>query len=159
MSKFPDVRIATPADRDGVLALARMLHSENGMFPLDEGSMIDVVDRSIAPSRHGVRDGIMGVIGEEGRPLRSCICIVVHNLWYTKQVCADELFNFVHPNYRRSDYGKQMVEFAKASADAWDLPLVIGVLSTNRTKAKVEMYRRMLPEAGAYFVYKPKKAG
>ncbi len=158
MSKFSDVRIAVEADRPAILSLCRLLHEENGIFPLHEPAVDAILDRALMPSRGGVRDAIVGIVGGNDNP-RGCICVAVHNLWYTKAICADELFNFVHPDHRRSNYAKQMIEFAKASADAWGLPLLIGVLSTERTKAKTGLYDRLLPEAGKYYLYRPNNNG
>jgi hypothetical protein len=33
------------------------------------------------------------------------------------------------------------------------MPLVIGVISNIRTEAKIKLYERRLPKAGAFFVY------
>lgn len=152
MAKFPDVRLAVEADRADILGLCRMLHDENGMFPLRIEAVEDVIDRWL---RRDFRDpAIIGVVGSQGS-LSGVICIAIHTLWYTTEPCCDELFNFVHPAHRKSNYAQQQIEFAKTCAEVFEMPLMIGVLSSYRTAAKVRLYQRLLPKAGEYFVYSP----
>ena len=52
---------------------------------------------------------------------------------------------------------RKFCDFAKATSDRLGLPLVIGVLSDDRTVAKVRTYQKVFgPPAGAFFVYRPK---
>jgi RPA family protein len=47
-----------------------------------------------------------------------------------------------------------MIAFGKRCSDEINIPLVIGVVSNERTKAKMDLYRRQLGEpCGGYFVY------
>lgn len=155
MSLFPDVRLAVEKDRDQILHLCRTLHEENGIFPLDESKIVNVLDRAFNENIPE-RDAIIGVIGNDNE-LFGCIGIAMHSLWYTyrENQCLDELWNIVHPNYRKSNYAKQMILFAKYVADKLRIPLLIGVLSNERTEAKVRLYESLLPNSGAYFVYDP----
>jgi len=157
MSRFTDVRLATEADRAGILDLCRMLHEENGIFPLRISKVEEVLDRAFR--RDAVDPAFVGVVGGHD-DLRGCVCIAIHSFWYADDSakCCDELFNFVHPEHRRSDYAKQQIEFAKEIANVWGLPLMVGILSNKRTEAKVRLYERMLPKVGAYFVYYPNAA-
>jgi len=151
---YPDVRLATESDRGGVLDLCRMLHEENGIFPLKIERVEDVLDRAI---RHDTANpAFVGVIGD--KQIKGCVAIAIHSFWYTdsETPCCDELWNFVHPDHRRSDYAKQQIRFAMDVSEVWGLPLMIGVLSLDkRTEAKVRLYERLLRKAGAYFVHFP----
>jgi hypothetical protein len=64
---------------------------------------------------------------------------------------------FIHPDYRTAKGGRarKLCHFAKETADTLDLPLMIGVLSDQRTEAKVRMYEREFGKpSGAFFLYK-----
>jgi len=47
-----------------------------------------------------------------------------------------------------------LCDFAKKVSDTIGLPLVIGVLSNQRTKGKIKLYERQFGEqSGAFFLY------
>jgi len=141
------VRIAGPEDQDAVLAFFKLMHEENGIFEWDEEKTQDFIDRSTS-RRHGV----VGIIdGENG--LEGMICLIPDQLWYSSQWFLNEIFNFVHPDYRRSTRAKSLISFAKNISDEMELPLIIGVVSNYRTEAKVKLYERQFPKAGAFFLY------
>ena len=63
---------------------------------------------------------------------------------------------FVHPDFRNVGGGRarKLCEFSKKVADELEMPLIIGVLSNNRTQSKIKMYERVFGEpAGAFFLY------
>lgn len=94
------------------------------------------------------------MIGAPGEALRGMIFMTIGQLWYSDQWVLEELFSYVPPEFRRSDYAKDLIDFAKKQADELSLKLMIGILSNERTEAKVRLYTRKLgPPAGAYFVY------
>lgn len=144
-----EVRIATRADESDVLELCRLLELENAVFPLSEKKVLEKLrqafDRKLA---------ICGVIGEP-KNLRGSIYLEIGAPWYSDRFGLFELWNFVHPDHRKSDYAKMLIDFAKRCSDTIDhLPLQIGIFSNERTEAKVRLYRRRLGEpAGAFFIY------
>lgn len=148
----PDVRTATLADEDGIMALCRANHAENGAHPFNEVHTRSQIRRVLS----GQDGGVIGVVGEEGA-LRACICILLDRVWYSDQHQLLELFNFVHPDHRRSTYAKQLLLFARRCADETGLDLTIGVLSDTRMEAKVRLYTRVFPKAGEFFVYQPER--
>jgi GNAT superfamily N-acetyltransferase len=83
--------------------------------------------------------------------------LLIDQVWFSDDKQILELVNFVHPEHRRSNYAKTLVEYAKHCSDATGLDLTIGVLSNVRMEAKVKLYERQLPKAGAFFVYSPKR--
>ena len=148
------VRWADRRDEQRVMDLCHLLHKENGLFDMDEDSVRGMLRK--AWNRDG---GIVGVIGAPDKPLEGAICLCLEQMWYSKQWHLGELFNYVHPDHRRSDHAKALIEFAKASAEKLKVPLIIGIISNHRTEAKVRLYERRLPKAGAFFVYNTATAG
>ena len=143
------VRLATPADEDGIMSMCRELHAENGPHPLDEDKLRDMLRRAF--DRQG---GIVAVIGPPD-DLRGCIYLSLEPVWFSQDYQLSELFNFVRPEHRRSGYAKALILYAKQCADALGIDLMIGVLSNIRMEAKVRLYGRLVPKAGEFFVYRP----
>lgn len=138
--------------------MLRLLWAENAMFPISDRKVQFYLDRllnpkSIAPTDMGPR-GFIGVIGPVGA-LEGCIMLTVGSVWYSEEFSLDEHFNFVDPAHRQSDHAKALISFAKHCADKVGIKLVIGVLSTKRTAAKVRLYERQLTPAGSFFVHPP----
>lgn len=150
MTQASVVRLATPADEAELLKLCRLLHEENGLFPMEDDMVLETIQKGINKT-----GGVIGVIGAPNN-LEGMICMEVGNFWYSRQPHLMELFNFVHPDHRRSNHAKALIEFAKKCAGE-DVRLVIGIISNERTKAKIKLYERQLgPQAGAFFVYPPR---
>lgn len=146
-TKPQDVRLAVPDDRPGLVDLTAMLHGENGLFSLS------LKKRDALLDRYYNRDcAIIGVVGEVGAPVAS-IYLSLTQPEYTDDYALVEVWNFVHPDHRRSTYARQLIAYAKHLADEMKLPLCIGILSNTRTEAKVRLYEQLLDRAGAYFIY------
>ena len=147
MSGASAVRTAVPADEAGIMSLCRLLHEENGPFPLDEAKVSFMLRRAWA------KDHVLVlVIGPVGAPV-ACLALHVGDVWYSSSVLLEEIFNFVHPDHRRSSHARTLIEAAKAVSDDMRLPLMIGVISNERTEAKVRLYRRLLTPSGAFFLH------
>lgn len=142
------VEIAKPEDRDEVERLCMGVHTENGLLPLSEKRMRNILDGAF--NRDG---GIIGVIRDDNKPVAG-ILLQIEQIYYTEAWCLTELFNFVDPNHRRSNYARSLIMFAERCADDLKIPLIIGILSDHRTEAKVRLYEQVLgPRSGAYWVY------
>lgn len=148
------VRLATRADEPDVMRLLHLMHAEGGMGRLDEGSAREMFDRAF--DRKG---GIIGAIDCDGK-MCAMIYLLITRWWYTLDNHLEELFNFVHPDYRHTNYAISMIDFAKKCSDdlskiaEFHIPLVIGVLTSKRMAAKVRMYRKSLGyPSGAVFVH------
>ncbi len=145
--EVPRVRLAKPDDEDEIMRICIMLHQENGIFSMDEQKVRDKVRECLYQ-----RGGIMGVVGEPGR-IEAVICLTLGQAWYSSDWSLEEHFAFVLPNHRRSENAKELVVFAKGCARELKLPLMIGILSNERTEAKVRLYQRQLgAPAGAFFL-------
>lgn len=152
MSYPSRVRLATAADKEEVMKLCRQLHGENGLMPMNEEKLSTQLE--IALQKKG---GFLGIIGAPGK-LEGVIFLIVSTYWYSNHPHLEELFLYVVPDCRRMKVAEQLMEFAKWCSDESGLPLIIGVMSTIRTKGKVRLYQRVFSEpAGSFFVHKPTK--
>lgn len=142
------VRLGTFSDEEEVMQLCRELHKENALLGMNENKVREVMRGAFAQKM-----GIIGLIGEPGK-LEAAIYLTFGKFWYSDSDHLEELFNYVRPAYRRSTNAKDLIQFAKKCAEDVGLPLVIGVLSNERTEAKVKLYERQLKKpAGAFFIY------
>lgn len=136
--------------------MLRLLWSENAMFPISDRKVQYYLDRLLHPETIAMDDagprGFIGVIGPLNA-IEACIMLTVGSVWYSEEITLDEHFNFVDPGHRQSSHAKALISFAKHCADKIGIRLVIGVLSTKRTAAKVRLYERQLTPAGAFFVH------
>lgn len=144
------VRKARLSDRGAILAICEQNWSENGQFGLSMRKVEKMVDRAFS------NDGcIIGTVGRDR--IEGIIMLLISQFWYTDDWCLEETMNYVLPEYRRSTHAKDMISFAKRCSDEIGIPLVIGVVSNERTKAKIELYRRQLGDpCGGYFLYAKK---
>lgn len=163
MSGSSVVRPAVAADMDEVWRLFRMHHEENALFPLCESKVQYYLDRILNPSVISPNDtgprGLIGVIGPVGA-LEGMIMLVLGSAWYTEKITMDDCTNFVDPLHRRSDHAKSLISYAKYLVDCVrrsdpTFCMTLGIVSTERTAAKIRLYSRQLEPAGAYFVYPP----
>jgi hypothetical protein len=149
----PHVRVATPAEVDGVMKLALMGCEENQFMQHNPVLVLQDVWAALNMDK-----GIVGVIGPVGGELEGAVLLRIGNIWYSDQPHVEERAIFVHPAYRSARGGRaaRLAEFSMDVADKLDLPLTIGVLSNHRTEAKVRLYSRVLGKpAGAYWIYWP----
>jgi hypothetical protein len=143
------VRKAKPEDRDTILHICTRNHDENGQFKLAMPKVEEMIDRAF-----GKRDAIIGVVGKDR--IEGLIMMLITQFWYTNDWCLEEVMNYVLPEYRRSTHAKDMISFAKRCSNEIGIPLVIGVVANERTKAKIELYRRQLGDpVGGYFIHRP----
>lgn len=144
----PDVRLATMEDIPELFRLVKMGCEEDGKTPIDEIKVIDGL------KKHFDKQGVLiGVIGDRGGELKASICLAVTEYWFSSNKHLQEMGLYVSPEHRRSNFAKQLMSFAKQSADALGLELMIGVMSNERTEAKVRLYERQFRKIGAFFAY------
>lgn len=144
------VRKAIKADEPTILEICRQNHAENGQFSLSMTKVEQMVMRAFDGS-----GAIIGTVGAPGR-IEGAILLLIAQFWYTDDWCLEEIFNYVRPEYRRSTHAKDMIKFGMRCSDELELKLVIGVAANERTKAKMELYRRQLGDpVGGYFIHQP----
>lgn len=144
------VRVATPDEVHDVMAGAMEACTENGFVNVNQVKLLGQIWDAL-----NLNNGIVGVIGEPGK-LEGGILLRVTEMWYSDDRILEEKALFIHPEYRNAKGGRarRLCEFAKRAADQLEIPLLIGVLSNNRTVAKIRMYERQFGEpSGAFFLY------
>lgn len=158
------VRPAAPADEAEMWRLFKLHHAENALFPISDRKVQFLLDRVLHPAQIETDDcgprGIAGVIGSPGA-LEGAIMLVLGSAWYTDQIGVDDCMNFVDPAHRCSEHAKALIAYAKNMVDVIrdgghpDFKMIVGVVSTKRTAAKIRLYSRQLEPVGAYFMYPP----
>ncbi len=96
------------------------------------------------------------LIGPEDGPLEAAALLRVEEPWYSEDLALVERGIYVHPYYRhkKGRRAHMLIEACKRTSDELDLPLLIGVLSNQRTAGKTRLYGRQLGEpAGVFFLY------
>ena len=151
MDTVPTVRTGVPADIDNVMALALDGAKENGFLQFNPAKILQEVWSALNRDH-----GLCGVIGPVGQPLEAAVLIRTGMMWYSDEPVLEEKAIFVHPEFRKAAIGRArlLTDFSKKAADGLGMPLIIGVLSTKRTAAKIRLYERQFgPSTGAFFMY------
>jgi hypothetical protein len=145
------VRYGDQKDIYGMMQLAELCTQENGLL---QPSMMKIFGEIWASLNND--HGLVGVIGTPGQPLEAAILLRIDTMPYSDENVLAERAIFVHPDFRSAKGGRasRLCEFAKHTSDALDLPLLIGVLSSERAAGKVRLYERHFGEpSGAYWLY------
>lgn len=150
------VRVAKPADHQEIWRLFLQGHRENGQFSLAPEKVDWFLNRALHPELipawdTGVR-GAIGVIGDVGK-LEGLAFVTISNHWYSHDLHLEELIVYVDPECRHSHHARALIKWMKEQSDRTCLKLMTGVISNIRTQAKVDLYGRMLPKAGEFFLY------
>lgn len=153
MFNMTDVKVRTgvPEDVDGMMHLALAACEENGLTRPSPPKLLNEIWAGLNRDH-----GIVGVIGPVGGRLEAAILLRTEALWYSEDMTLVERAVFVDPAFRGAKIGRarMLCEFAKTAAEGLDMPLVIGIISSDRAKGKVALYQRIFgPEQGAYWVY------
>ncbi|HEY1244161.1 MAG TPA: GNAT family N-acetyltransferase [Hyphomicrobiaceae bacterium] len=148
----PGVRLAEKKDEGEIFALLCLLHAENGFFSMNRDKVIAGIQW--ATERKG---GIIYVI-DEGPRVVATLGMMITSEWYSDEEYLHERWNYVHPDYRRSDYAQKLLNQAMWAHEWFKLrgksmPFFCGINSLRRTEAKIRMYARVMPCIGAYFAY------
>lgn len=150
------IRKATPIDAPEIWRMFLQLHRENGLFSIAPAKVTSFLDRALHPERipnwdTGPRAQI-GVIGPPGR-LEAVAFVLISCFWYSEEYHLEELLVFVDPECRKSRHAIACVTWMKGLADQLKIPLLTGIISKERTAAKIRLYDRMLPRIGAFYFY------
>jgi len=146
------VRVAGKEDEGEIFALLLMMHAEMGMFSLNRDKVLEGIQ--CGTERRG---GMIYVTEENNRVVATLGMIVVTD-WYSDDKYMLERWNFVHPEYRRSDHARRLLEQAKWTHERFKLagslmPFQCGINSFDRTEAKIRLYARHMPCIGAFFMW------
>jgi hypothetical protein len=149
LEEDPVVRVGTPNDFKDVMDLALMGSAENGFVRPDARKLANEVWPAL--NQHF---GIMGVIGAPDKP-EGAVLLRIQQLWYSADWIVEERAIFVHPDFRaaKGKRARKLIQFSKEFSEKMNLPLLIGVLSNQRTQGKIRLYTRMFGEpSGAYWL-------
>lgn len=145
---LPRVRVAVEADFPQLMLLCKSLHEENGVSNVDWPGVAAKIMQGLAQDQ-----AMIGVIGEIGA-IEAAIYLEISTFWYSTDIMLQELFAFVLPAYRRSDNAKALIEFGKGCTHRFSVPWLIGIISNQRTQAKIRLYsRRLGAPSGAFFLF------
>lgn len=147
------VRVGTPADFDRMMDFLRETHAENGMAPMSESRVRPVLQCALAQWR-----GIIGIVDGNDGSVAAAVGLLVGKWWYSEEEHLEDIFTYVREPYRHMKMARPLLDFSKRAAKELKMPLLMGVLSNERTKAKVALFERKLPMAGALFLYRPEGA-
>ena len=149
-----DVRYAMPEDVHKMMDIGMMAARENGVGETDTMKLLQVVWRGVTHDR-----AIAGVIEGPTGQLEGVTLLLVEEQGHSRDPILVEQTVYVHPDFRsaRGARAAKLVEFNKAVAVRMDLPLLIGILSNERTKAKIRLYERLFGEpSGEYWLFNSK---
>lgn len=151
MSEDIGVKVATPFDVHDMMDLALAACEENGFANPNPIKLL----QEIWSALH-LKDGLVGIIRGEGTVIEGAILLRIGTMWYSDDKILEEKAIFIHPDFRSAKGGRarRLCEFSKQTADRLGIPLIIGVLSNDRTEAKVRLYERQFGKpSGAFFLY------
>lgn len=147
------VRVGQPADFDAMMTFLRDAHAENGMAPIAEDRVAPVLQCALAQWR-----GIVGIVDAPDNRVAASVGLLIGKWWYSHEEHLEDIFTFVREDFRHMKMATPLLDFAKRAARNLEMPLLMGVLSNERTQAKVRLFERKLPIAGALFLYRPEHA-
>lgn len=144
------IRVAQPEDIHELMDVAMSACSENGFINPNVNKLLEQIWSAV-----NLDNGIVGAIGEPGK-IEGAVLLRLTDMWYSDDKVLEEKGIFILPQFRVAKGGRarRLCEFAKRAAEMLDVPLLIGVLSNDRTEAKVRLYERQFGKpTGAFFLY------
>ena len=157
MSEDLSIRIGSPEDVDSIMELALSACDENGFIEPNPTRLLGEIWPAL-----NFDHGLVGVIGKVGEPAEGAVLLRIGQMWYSNHHVLEEKAIFIHPDYRSAKGGRarRLCQFSKKVSDELGVPLIIGVLSNNRTEAKVKLYQRQFgAPSGAFFLYNARTGG
>lgn len=151
-----NVRLALPSDEEALLPILMLAAAENAVMPM---SQMRVQEMIINATRRGAHPlctghGVMGIIdGPKG--IEGIISLTLARLPYTEKHHLEDICNYVHPECRKSNHAKDLLQFAKWIAETMKMPLFIGILTAKRLEAKRKFYQRLVKEVGSIYIHNP----
>jgi hypothetical protein len=151
------VRVGTPEDVHAVMEIALSACEENGFVDPNPQKLLGEIWPAL-----NLDKGLIGIIGSPGEKAEGAVLLRIGSMWYSDKEVLEEKAIFIHPDYRSAKGGRarRLCQFSKQVADSLGIPLIIGVLSNDRTEAKVRLYERQFGKpSGAFFLYNARTGG
>lgn len=150
---LPPVTCAVPTDEDAILSLLRMKHTEDGFGRFNEEKTRMVLRQGLERDR-----AIVGVVRGAKR-IEGTTGLYVTSTFDSLDEFISDLWVFVHPDHRRTDNAKALLDFCKTASDLLGKPLVMARFANEATSQLVNLYsRRIGKPAGSVFRYDPAAA-
>lgn len=146
----PLVRIGLQADEQAIFDMLMLLAPENAMAPVNSEKVWDTIKKGTR--RDG---GVVGIIEVDGK-IAATVGIGMGPWWYSSAWHCEEMWCYVHPDYRKAkdNYAELLIQFTKWWSEQLGMPVLMGVLTTNRTLGKVRLYARHIPFVGGLFLWR-----
>lgn len=147
-------RMGKPADLDRMMTLTMTASDENSFVRPSVGKIL----HDVYPALHQDK-GMIWIIGPDEGPLEAAALLRIGEVWYSEEPVLEERGIYVHPHYRhhKGRRAKMLIQACVWTARQLDLPLLMGVLSNQRTAGKRRLYERLLGEpAGILFLVNAK---
>jgi len=152
MNENLTIRLGMPGDLPEIMELARLSTDENAFLPPDMGKIASAI-WPLLHRDHGLVGCIIGPMGQ----IEGVVILQIGEMWYSSATpILEEKVIFVHPDFRSAKGGRarKLCQFSKKVSEELGIPLMIGVMSDQRTKGKVRMYEREFgPSSGAFFLW------
>ncbi len=157
------VRLADQNDEDELMHAVRRMHSDNewGLrgadgqpLPFCEDRARSTVQRAIIPrpNHPGAAPAWIGIVGDDR--IEGSVYLSVELPFCSESPFLAELWLYVFPEFRKSNHAKTLIAFSKAIASIVQIPLVIGVFTSQHVAAKCRLYQRQFGEpSGQLFIY------
>lgn len=145
------VRTGTLNDLEEMMELAMMATEENAFTKTNPEKLLREIYPALCQNQ-----GIVGIVGEPNGIIEGAVLLRIGQIWYGDDPILEEKAIFVHPDFRSAKGGRarRLMEFSKSVADGLGMTLTIGVMSSERTEAKIRAYGRVFgPPSGAYWLY------
>lgn len=153
------VRIAVQADEKAIFdLLMTRAAEENALAPVNEFKVLSTI--KLATERKGA---VIGVI-EEQSEIAASVGLIMGQFWYSEQWHYQDLWCYVHPEYRRhrrgnTNFAQMLLQFVKWWGEQAGACVFMGVATTDRTLAKVRLFARQMPIIGAGFWWRGSSGG
>lgn len=151
------VRFAQKGDELAILEAIELGHSDNGLWPLSQTKVLDLIDKATSINRTH-ESPIIGIIdGKNGIEAMNCLKLATQ--WYTDSWHLCELFNWVHPDHRQSKHAESLINFHRELTDKMSktlgqkIALLTGVVTVKRLDAKINLFGKKYRQVGAIFAH------
>ena len=149
-----NVRPANTDDKPKIYDLLMHLYAENAPFKLCEHKVREVIRRGC--DENGI---ILGVVDAPDGTIAASIGGLFAQWWHTEDWHIDEMWNYVHPDHRRSSHAKDLIAYMKWVAEQMNMSLHMGIITGTKMEAKIRLYRRQIQPVGALFIHNIQCAG
>ena len=156
------VRISRPDEEEKIFRVLMQMAEEIALAPVNETKVRAMIRRCSGPAAGEVRDGVIGLIDAPGGKIAATVGMIHNQWWYTNSWHVEEVWSFVHPDHRPDhrreengpNYARALIQFSRWWGEQLGCPVLMGVMSTERTLGKIRLYAREIPLVGALFLHR-----